>query len=193
MTDGRKTDDLSLTAAEPDPLLAWPAGRRAVRARDHRLERGGDDVRVDSDAEQVARMLLVRHFHEGDGLRVRAGADRMLLVMTKFDAELQRAHRRIDRAVAEAFELLFLAEAPYTDFHALLAALVEQRMRDVFDGFLPRNIFLLENRPDVGGAHFLAAVIRHALDGLAEFHLQSPRQAEVILRFEEIGEGGPDG
>src|SRR5690606_36580042 len=183
-----KRGHLSLTAAEPGPFLAGPAGRRAVRTRDQRLEGGGDDIRVDTDAEEITRMVRIGHLHEGHGLRVRARADRVLLVMAQLHAELQRVHRRIDRAVAESLELLLLAEAAYTGLYALLAAFVEKAMRDILDGLLAGDVFLLEDRPDVGGAHFLAAVIRHALNRLAEFHLQSPRQAEVILRFEKIGD-----
>ena len=52
------------------------ARQDAVRRRDHRFERGGDDVGVEAGAEQAA--LRIFDLHVADGCGVRTALDRML-------------------------------------------------------------------------------------------------------------------
>ena len=108
--------------------------------------------------------------------------------MAELDAELQRIDQRVDRAIAEADEFLILAETAYTELHALLATLVEQRMAAIFQRIGECQILGLEDPPDIGRRHLLAGVVGDLLDGRAELDLQPARQFQIVLGFEKIGD-----
>ncbi|KAG0767542.1 hypothetical protein G6F22_017641 [Rhizopus arrhizus] len=89
---------------------------------------------------------------------------------------------RHDAAFAVVFEFGFDAE--------VLAFAGRRIAVDAVADQLPRGlllkVFAVEDRVDVVGGDFAAGLVRHALDGAAEFDLQAARQDEAVLLFKQV-------
>src|SRR6267154_3582951 len=92
--------------------VSLSGGDRAVGGRRHRLERRRHDVRIHADAPQHATVSGFR-FDEANGLRIRACAGGVLVIVAHLDADAAVPAERVDiardGAVAAAADLLFLA------------------------------------------------------------------------------------
>src|SRR5213075_243605 len=157
-----------------------------------RFQRGGDDVAVHADAVQRPGFVAA-DLDIGGGLRVGAGADRVLMVIEDGQRDaafaLQRIDKGGDRPVADAFDLPLGA----VDFDgrgdAPLAGprLGQDAVIDQLDA-VPAEIGVLEQGPDRLAGDFLAGAVGDLLHNPAEFDLQPARQIEPVIGLEDIGD-----
>src|SRR5450830_539251 len=92
-------------SASPQRLrrLAVIAQRQLpIDGRQHRLERGSHDIRIDAGAEQGGAVGQAQ-FDVAGGAGVGAGADRVLVVIHQLDVQAERIDKGVDRAVAAPF------------------------------------------------------------------------------------------
>src|SRR5512132_1757727 len=167
-------------------------GQRAIQRRYDRLERGGDDVRIDADAVDGSRPRA--QLHVGNRHRVVAAADAGLMVRQHVnvgaDTLAQRMDERVDRTVASAGQQHFRAVDRHARRQLLRAGspCMAGAVIDIRERRCAIDVFARKRRVNVRGRQFVARVVGDRLHDLAEFDLQKPRQCEAMVAFEQEGD-----
>src|SRR6185312_3847329 len=167
-----------------------PEGERAVDGRDDRAQAGRDDAVVHRHAP--ARLLADLDLHVCGRAGVRAGAERVLVVVEHARLEARGlAHRPdegIERAVALGSDLVL--GSPVADHGVDALALVTRgdAVAIELERHLAVEVLALEGLPDVGRGQLAAALVGDALHHLRELHLHAAREVELVVVLEHVGD-----
>src|SRR5258706_16416550 len=115
--------------------------------REDREHRGRHDIAIASNTKARPRHGLARNLHDGKRRRIRALAQRTLLVVINAQRQPQRSHRRRDRTVARPTQTTALAEQRQIEPDALLRARLEEMMAVIHERLALLEVRRVEQRP----------------------------------------------
>src|SRR5690606_16486376 len=163
----------------------------AVDRTEYGQERGRHDVTVDAHAESGGRIAHA-HLDIAGCTCVGTGSDGVLMVVHDLHVALQGVDKGGNGPVPTAGEHTHFAVVFQFDLDfELLAGTGVGVTRDAVANQLPGSvlieIFAAEDVVDFASGNFAAGLVRHALDGAAEFDLQTPRQDQAVFLLEQVG------
>ena len=169
-------------------VFIFITGQMPIYGAKNGLERGGHDVAVDAYVKAGSRVADAQFHISGSSACIRAGADGMLVVVHDAHGHIQRGDEGRDSAIAlplydAAFTVVFQIGFDAEVLAFLGAGVAVDMMAHQFPRRVLFQVFGVEHGVNVIGRDFTPGLIGDALNGAAEFDLQTTGQNQTVLLF----------